>query len=258
MTLAVGLRSGRTYEPSEIDDKDAYDQMIKEPLIDSDGEGTPVVPVRRKDAPHFRRLGIAKKIVDLPRNKDTERHDQTIMELVTLLNDPKRSFELYTHVFSEDKPPVIKEQIMLCSRKGIEVRWFSENKIRFDDFTCIQPDISARDILRMSPIGASPAIIIEVIDTHYPEPRTFERLMALSRAAHHVYFYILGDGDLNKAQKLNSFTTSQNVRARFTFALLNGELVRNSTIVDLGIADPSIKTDTSDKSAAQVLISTEN
>ena len=144
-------------------------------------------------------------------------------------------------MYSEDDPVVVRDQVLYCSRDSIKVCWFSENKIRFDDFTRIQPDISARDITRMSPTGASPAIIIEVIDSHYPEPPTFEKLMALSRAAHHVFFYILGIGPLNKSQKFNSYTTGKHVSVRFTFALLNGELVKNSVVQDLGIVHPSGK-----------------
>ena len=226
--------------------------MVSEPLINEDG--TTVVPVRKKGGPHFRRLGVAQKVVNLLRKEDSKRHNETISELVGLLSDPKRSFKIYTHVYSGDVPSVKHDQILTCSRNGIEFRWFKENRIRFDDFTCIQPDISARDITRMSPTGASPSIIIEVIDSHYPEPRTFEKLMALSRSAHHVYFYILGKGQVNKANYLNSYSTSSHVRARFTFALLNGELVKNSEIIDLGIADPSATEYASDQNSARIQI----
>lgn len=252
MTIAEGLLTGRFYKPSEIDDKDSYEQMVIEPLINVDG--TTVVPVRKTGAPHFRRLGVANKVIDLPRKEDSTRHNDTIAELIGLLNDPARSFEIYTHVYIDDVSRVKKDQVIACSRNGINVLWFKENKIRFDDFTSIQPDISARDITRMSPTGASPSFIIEVIDSHYPEPRTFEKLMALSRAAYHVYFYILGNGKINKAHQLNGFRIGKTVRARFTFALLNGELVKNSKVLDLGVKYPSAEEDAPNQNSTQAKI----
>jgi len=236
--VAFGLRTGNKYSAQDIDDNARHALMQEEGLVDTDD--VPLIPVRRRGSPHFRRLGKSAPVKMLPRGQRSERHRETIDELHETLVKSGNRIEIYTNFFTDGQKEWT-EQTLFSLRPDSEFRWYVESPIRFDDFKCIQPDLAGRDLGRMAPTGRIPAVIIEVVDTHLPDLATFERLLSLSRSAHHVYFYILEDGKRLQFQKLNHFDVdgSGKLKVRFTWALLNGELVKNGDVRKLMTTTPA-------------------
>lgn len=235
---ARGLLSGKTFQAAHITDPIRYAEMISEPLVDE--MDMPLAAVRKQGSPHFRRLGTAQSVRMLPRGTRSKRHNETIASLHAQLQHAGRDITIFTYVFDEDGGSDTAEQTLFSLKAGSDFRWYSESPISLDDFTCIQPDLSGRDISRMAPTMGRPAVIIEVIDTHFPELQTFEKLMALSRAAHHIYFLVMGQFQINHAQKLYKFTLKPNepLRLRSAWALINGELLLNGVAQSLDHAPP--------------------
>lgn len=239
--IATGLHSKTTFKASEINIPARYAVMTSEPLVDA--TDSPLAAVRKKGAPHFRRLGKSISIRQIPRKKASVRHNETINQLLSALQLGGRDITIFTYVFEEDGSPTHSEQTLFFLKAGADFRWYRENPIQLEDFTYIQPDLSGRDVSKMAPTVGRPAVIIEVIDTHFPNPETFEKLMALSRAAHHVYFLVLGEFPNLHAQTLFKFTIQkgQPFLLRSAWALLNGELVRNGVPQTLTSTDPKLR-----------------
>jgi len=191
----TGLNSSRTYTEDQIFNGVAYAQMKAEPL--SNEEGALVVPVRNKRRPHFRRIGDAtfrnrigatevdpthKKVVSwLKKNLQTNR-----LRVVTWVFDDTESQESSNQMEHE-------EQVIFFSSEATQYRWFSENECRvaFEGGSYIAPDIAGRDLAVFSPSAGHEAVIVEVIQTHYPDQDTFFRLLSLSSVGHLVIFYFV-------------------------------------------------------------------
>lgn len=224
---AFGLLSKVEYQATEISTTEKYDAMSAEPLVDQ--HGATVVAVRRKGSPHFRRLGQSLPVLELPRKPRSVRHDALVRLMLKHLTTQRNAFRIFTNVFISEDTSNQDQQTLFALEQGHSFQWFSEQSIRFDDFTSIRPDLSGRDLSRIAPTATNPAVVIEIVDTHFPEIATLEKLIQLSRAAHHVYFFIFGDAMNDHAQKLNKFNISphQPAELRVTWALINGQLVRN-------------------------------
>lgn len=232
--VAYGLSSGKTYRQDHIGDPDALAAMRIEPLIDENGVA--VAAVAHKTSPHFRRLGQEVKVKELPRHPRSVQHNECVKVLLAGLQANGNRVEIVTHVFDDaTNPRASSVQTLFALRPDSEFRWFCESPIRASDRTVIQPDLTGRPSDRMSPTGRNPAVVIEVIDTHAPHSATLLRLWALSKAAHHIYFYLLNPKKPLLEQYLNGMTVddSGRVRIRFTYAILNGELIKNGQIQSL-------------------------
>ena len=231
--IAYAVGSDESFGPEEINDPARYACMTAHALVDEND--APLAAVRRQGAPHFRRLGKEDAVRLLPRAHRSERHTKTINDLLRALRLSGREIRIFTNVWEEDGSANSSEQTLFSYRAGASFDWFTEHTIQFDDLTRIQPDISGRYATTMAPSGRSPAVIIEVVDTHFPELETFEKLMSLSRTGHQIYFFILGKFPLVHAQRLNKFTIQEDVRLdlRITWALLKGQLVRNGVVQSL-------------------------
>jgi hypothetical protein len=240
-TTAIGVQSKRLYQASEIDDHARYAEMTAEPLVDAND--TPLAAVRKKGSPHFRRLDKGTPLRQLGKAERSDRHKKTIDVILKGLQICGRDISIFTNVFDEDDGKNPSEQTLFALGTSSDFRWYSENSIIFDDFTYIQPDISGKDISRMAPTRGRPGVIIEVIDTHFPEPETFEKLMALSRSSYHVYFLVMGAYPVDHAQKMYKYPIRNDVpfRMRTAWALLNGELVRNGVARTLKSSTPELR-----------------
>lgn len=240
-TTAIGLHSRKTFQTWEIDDHARYAEMTSEPLVDIND--TPLAAVRKKGSPHFRRLDKGAQLRQLPKAEPSIRHKNTIASLLSALQIGGRDISIFTYVFGEDDTEDKSEQTLFSLNGSSEFRWYSESPIQFEDFSYIQPDISGRDTSRMAPTRGRPAVIIEVIDTHFPEPETFEKLMSLSRSSYHVYFLVMGTFQLDHAQRLYKFPLKTDVpfRMRTAWALINGELVRNGVARELKSSDLKLR-----------------
>ena len=205
MTI-TGLNSSRTYTEDQIFNGAAYAQMKAEPL--SNEEGALVVPVRNKKRPHFRRIGDAtfrnrigatevdpthKRVVSwLKKNLQANR-----LRIVTWVFDDTESQESSNQIEHEEQESSNQigheEQVIFFSSKATQYRWFSENECRvaFEGGGYIVPDIAGRDLAAFSPSAGHETVIVEVIQTHYPDQDTFFRLLALSSVGHLVIFYFV-------------------------------------------------------------------
>jgi hypothetical protein len=228
ITEAKDVETGKAFQANEIADDHVYAQMRLCVLVD--GGETIVVPVRRTDAWHFRRLGGQQKFTACKRASTTVEHGKAVAGLLDRLTEAKGDLRFVTYVFEHGNQGANgkEEQPIFKVLSKSEYRWYGENQIRFDDGKYIQPDISGRDIAKMGPGSANPGVIIEVIDTHPPEMETFEKLMSLSRSGYAVFFFLLKDTNPFFAQFYNSVKNLSPVtQIRFTCALLKGVLVVN-------------------------------
>lgn len=228
ITVAKDVETGKTFKANEIADDNVYAQMKLCVLVD--GSETIVVPVRRRDALHFRRLGGQQKFTACDRAPTTVEHGKAVAGLLDRLTQAKGDLRFVTYVFEggDQGANGRDEQTIFKLLSKSEYRWYGENQIRFDDGKYIQPDISGRDIAKMGPGSANPGVIIEVIDTHPPELETFEKLMSLSRSGYAVFFFLLRDKSPFFAQFYNSIKNLPPItQVRFTCALLRGVLVVN-------------------------------
>lgn len=237
VTEAIGLLTKTKYAPSDIALPQLYAKMVSEPLID-DQTGVTVAAVRRSGAPHFRRLGSAPPLTELPKKRDSDRHNALIADFLAELDKPARRFRIFTRVFSSNGDESLGDQTLFALTEKHDFSWFSEQQIRFDDYTVIRPDICGRGRSRIAPIASDPSVIIEVVDSHFPEPETLVKLFALSRMAYHIYFFVIGDFPVPHAQKLNKYTKNGPFELRITWALMGGELMRNGVIQNLSSIDP--------------------
>lgn len=228
ITEAKDVETGKTFKANEISDDNVYAQMKLCVLVDE--SETMVVPVRRRDALHFRRLGGQQKFTACNRAPTTVEHGKAVAGLLDRLTNAKGDLRFVTYVFEDGDQGANgkEEQPIFKVLSKSEYRWYSENQIRFDDGKYIQPDISGRDITKMGPGSANPGVIIEVIDTHPPEMETFEKLMSLSRSGYAVFFFLLKDTRPFFAQFYNSVRNVPPItQIRFSCALLRGALVVN-------------------------------
>ncbi len=138
---AFGLLSKAEYQASEIETAAKYDAMSAEPLVDE--HGASVVAVRRKGSPHFRHLGQSLPVVELPRKPRSVRHDDLVKLMLGHLTANKNTFRIFTNVFISDDSTNTDEQTLFALQNGHSFKWFSEQSIRFDDFTSIRPDLRA-------------------------------------------------------------------------------------------------------------------
>lgn len=225
---ATGMRTGRIYSGHDLLNPLAYEAMCQEPLIDDSTDL--LVPVLREGAPHFRRLGSGAALRPAKRKGRSKRHDEWIKELLHLFNRAGAAVDFYTNFFDAGQQT---HRRLLSFPPHAARSWFAEQRIIFPDRLYIQPDIAGRDLGVFSPLGIAPNVIIEVIDSHYPEIETFERLIQLSSSAHLVFFYILGIAKNNRKQKFNELVEESDgsIRIRFTYALSGGNLVVNGEAV---------------------------
>lgn len=233
---ARGMQSGKTYQASDLDNEVVYAAMCQEPLVDETGDM--LIPVFREGARHFRRLGLGIKLRAAKRGGRSQRHDNCILDLLKLLETAAPNVTFFTNVFEDHG---VRQKKLLTFPRDAMRHWYREQRIIFPDRLYIQPDLTGSDTRFFSPMGIAPAVIIEVIDRHYPEYETFDRLVALSKAAHQVYFYILSPGKEHRKNKFNDAVEFANgdVHLRITYALIGGALVINGECATWPRADYS-------------------
>lgn len=222
--------------------------MRKLHLVDEFGQT--VIPVLHPKTPHFRVLG-GKSARELEAVSDRESHKDAIDYLVKWLNDSHLDeFRFTTYVFqgqgdspTSEEEAALKgdgetssweEQVILAIKTPSEYVWFEESKARipFDDNRYIQPDIAGMPNGQLRPTWSSPGIIIEVIRTHWPEEKTFERLRRLSKCAYLVIFWFIPEK--NVESQLNRFWKDASTgKFRCAAYLFDGKLFVNGFEVGL-------------------------
>lgn len=169
--------------------------MKAEPLMNEDG--ALVVPVRNKNRPHFRRLGDASFRTRIGATESDPTHKKVVSWLRRKLQENK--LKIITRVFDEDTQRATgeganyEEQVILLLEEPARYRWFTESECRvaFDGGSYIVPDIAGRDTTVFFPSVGRESVIVEVIQTHYPDCDTFFRLLSLSSLGHIVVLYFV-------------------------------------------------------------------
>lgn len=223
----TGTISKRTYNEGQIFDSTAYPKMKSEPLCNEDG--ALVVPVRNKKRPHFRRIGDATFRKRLGSTEVDPTHKKVVKWLKKSL--PVNRLRVITWVFddddSSDSPSYEEQVIFLCSDKT-HYKWFSENECRiaFEGGDYIIPDIAGRDTEAFSPAVGHESVIIEVIQTHYPDQDTFFRLLSLSSIGYLVIFYFVAPDKWDS--KFNRCTIDEGlISINPAYYLAQGQVFKN-------------------------------
>ena len=142
--------------------------------------------------------------------------------------------QVITWVFNDSEPEESsnqiehEEQVIFFSSDAAQYRWFSENECRvaFEGGSFIAPDIAGRDLTVFSPSAGHETVIVEVIQTHYPDQETFFRLLSLSSVGHLVIFHFVASGKWTS--KFNRCDIEDGViKLRPAYYLAQGHVFKN-------------------------------
>ncbi|WP_287881876.1 hypothetical protein [Aquitalea sp.] len=232
MPTVTGLYSRRPYSEAQILDGRVYPQMKAEPLANEDG--ALVVPVRNKNRPHFRRLGDASFRTRVGTTENDPTHKKVVSWLRGTLQENK--LKIITKVFDDETPRAsgeganYEEQVIFLLEEPARYRWFTESECRvaFDGGSYIEPDIAGRDTTVFFPRVGHESVIIEVIQTHYPDFGTFFRLLSLSSLGHIVVLYFVAPDQLDS--RYNRYRIDDKVATmelRPAYYLAQGHVFKN-------------------------------
>lgn len=225
---AVGKNSGKQYKDEDIFTS-LYFEMIGEPLHALGEPERIVIPVRRKDAPHFRDLSKGAREDIVGRRENDSAHEDCIDYLMQLLKN--RRIKLGTNVFVEDQ---MRPQIFFTAPASPSYEWWraaGDCRIPIGDGRLIVPDICGRNPQLFAASLESRSIIIEVVRTHSPEMETYFHLLKLSSQNHIVVFYFIPI--LKKSSKFNRYSfDSDFITILPAYYMLDGQFYSN------GIARP--------------------
>ncbi|MFY0677344.1 MAG: hypothetical protein JXR18_08680 [Neptuniibacter sp.] len=223
--MPIGVISGRGYSEQDIFDARLYPRMKEEPLLNADD--CIVVPVRNENAPHFRRVGNPSFGKRLGPEENNPTHDDCVQFLFDELTGADvENVKFSTYVFNDNGK--FEEQVVFQPLPDSEYLWFMEDDCRtaFSDETYIKPDISGRDSSKYFPRSVFPNIILEIVRTHIPDEKTFQKLVELSKCNHQVYFYFIAEG--NDRSRINHFKyENRNFIIRISHYLIGGKLFKN-------------------------------
>lgn len=143
-----------------------------------------------------------------------------------LSNENNSRLRFSTYVFNDNRQ--FEEQVIFEPLQDSQYLWFMENNCRvaFCDETYIKPDIAGRDSSKFFPRAAYPNVVLEVVRTHIPDQRTFQKLFELSKCNNHIYFYFIAEGQ--NSSKINHFRLDGDVLTiRVSHYLIGGKIYRN-------------------------------
>lgn len=190
---AIASISRKRYTEHEILKPECYAQMRTERLT-SEGSDEPVIPVRNKESPHFRRIGES-VYAELIQEKE---RDETHQAAIRLLMDAlvNRAVEIVTPVFDENNNFDPDGQVLFGPIPAGEYHWWDDGggtRIPVGNGRYIQPDICGRPKEPQSfwPSSSRPNIIIEVVQTHLPEEETLYELLRLSELNYLIVFFFV-------------------------------------------------------------------
>ena len=140
--------------------------------------------------------------------------------------DLKQRVLVFLRIWNDGKK---EEQVIFKSSPDSDYRWFKEDGCRtaFGDRTYIKPDIAGRDSSTYFTDAVCPNIILEVIRTHPPEEKTFQKLVGLSISNHQVYFYFIAEGMRSSAINHYRKLVKGNFNIRVSHYLIGGKVFVN-------------------------------
>lgn len=223
--------SGREYQDSDISDKDLYNLMKEDVLWSVGSVIEQVFPVRHPTSPHFRRFRASayQKVVD-ERKPRSHAHKKCIEFM--LRNLEERGVRITTPTFENGKRDA-NGQVLLKVAKGV-YNWWSDIKgtrIPVGYGRYIQPDLCGRLASgdAFAPSLKFPNLIVEVIDTHYPEEGTLFELLKLSTMNHVVALHFIRAPSFSSYWSQVDTPTSGLATIRVVHLLVDGNLVVNGT-----------------------------
>jgi hypothetical protein len=226
---AIG-ESGTEYVERDICEPDKYIEMQRDTLWLPD-HSAQVFPVRHPTSPHFRRFRSDVYRVRVGRKERSEAHAKCIAFLIRNLK--ANAFQLSTPTFTDGvRSP--DGQVFLKAKKDT-YDWWSDSKgtrIPIGNGRYIQPDLCGR---RRIPDAFHatlkwPNVIVEVIDTHYPEQETLFELLKLSTQNFVVMLhFIRGPSFSSYYSRLEVDDDRGLVKLRDVLLLIDGEVLMNGT-----------------------------
>lgn len=213
---ARAYKDGATYSATDILDDKILAVMKGKVLVDYDDEEVVVVPVRRRDAPHFRRLGSGyEKRVDTADADPT--HKACVDAIYTALSGKR--VRVATYVFDELDGK--RRQIVATVDNGEKYTWWKETQVSLGRGRYIQPDLMGKHSDVFLSNAHARGIVIEVIRTHQPDRKTFFELLRLSALGFMIIFYFIPSGKLES--KYNQFHDNGDYANLYvTYYLLDG------------------------------------
>ncbi|MGM9481836.1 hypothetical protein ACS5PN_11690 [Roseateles sp. NT4] len=199
-----------------------------------------VFPVRHPTSPYFQRFRVSafEKPVDEPKVR-SDLHKRCINFLIRKVVE--RGLVVCTPTF-DGEVRTADGQVLLDVAAG-QYSWWSDTRgtrIPVGYGRYIQPDLCGRLATgdAFAPSMRWPSVIIEVIDTHYPEEGTLFELLKLSTQNHVVALHFIRASFSSYWSQL--YTPEQEkVRLRVVHLLVNGNFVTNGEPLDEKLAPPA-------------------
>ncbi|MDC8640805.1 hypothetical protein ABVB18_20875 [Xanthomonas citri pv. mangiferaeindicae] len=216
---------GETFFPEDIDDKVKRDQMGPE-LFDVEFNPVCAHPRKGDHRSHFKLKSGSQRSPSNPDQID-ETHNDAIDILANQLNrtSPPPPARPLAPIKISAKTGIWKNKTELtknvwASNPSSIYRFYKDpaTRLMLSGTHSIQPDIIGIDTTRINRTKINPTIIIEVVNTHWPDQNTWEQLVALSRINYIIGFYFVS----KEVPKSNNWNNSANVYG------INREIVLNS------------------------------
>ncbi len=171
---ARDLKTGDVYRKNDILDSKKIGIMRERLLVDVHDSEVVLTPVRRSNAPHFRRL-----CTDPARRLDAVDPDPSHNTCRDALLSAFQGspVKISTYWFDEDGE---RHRQVLAELGSGTYQWWRETRVNAGRGEYIQPDLMGRDATVFLPNAAARGVVIEVIRTHYPNRATFFSLLTMS------------------------------------------------------------------------------
>jgi len=234
-------QSGREYLDTDIADEAKYRLMKDDTLWTIGAEEEQVFPVRHPTKPYFRRFRVTpfRQLID-GRKERSETHKKCIDFLLRNIRD--RGLKLSTPTFENDARTA-DGQVLLNVAKG-HYQWWSDTngtRIPIGFGRYIQPDLCGRlaNGDAFAPSLKWPSLIIEVIDTHFPEENTLFELLKLSTQNHIVALHFIRARAYSSYWSQLETPEGKRPTLRVVHLLVDGNLVVNGVPYEEKRAPPS-------------------
>jgi len=234
-------KSGRTYSESDIAIGWKHQQMMGDILWRVGPEREQVFPVRHPTSPYFKRFrGSAfKEAVDGPKVR-SDLHKRCISFLLRAIET--RGLVLSTPTFEGDVRTA-DGQVLLNVNVG-EYQWWSDTRgtrIPVGYGRYIQPDLCGRIAVgdAFAPSLRAPSVIVEVIDTHYPEENTLFELLKLSTQNFVVALHFIRAPGFSSYWSRLITSDTQQAKLRVVHLLADGNFVTNGEPLGECLAPPT-------------------
>lgn len=186
--------TGERFLESGILDPARYTEMVARPLYSEDDPDQPVVPVRHRTKPHFRALPEANLQGCIGRAENNPVHDLATMDIAGRLGS-RPAPAIYSATFGGQGIDH-RGHLLLGRAELATYRWWTDGVgtvIPVGRNCHIKPDLCGRSVStdHFWPSVDRPAVIMEVVQRHFPEAPTLYQLFGLAERNHLVMLYFV-------------------------------------------------------------------